>query len=192
MWLIVGLGNPGDQYSHTRHNVGFMAVDALLSRLEHGQKFQPSFKGFARKTAVEGYGVLLLKPQTYMNLSGESVQPAAAFHHISPEHIIVLHDEMDLPFGEVRLKKSGGHGGHNGLRNIIKHLGPDFLRIRMGIGKPEQKGTEAAYVLGGYRKDEAAALSGQIERAIDAAETIVQKGFEAAQMQFNQKSPLAK
>jgi PTH1 family peptidyl-tRNA hydrolase len=163
-----------------------------LRRLEPSQNFSPSFKGLASKTSFAGHGLLLLKPQTFMNLSGESVQPAMAFHKIHPDQVIVVHDEMDLPFGEIRLKKSGGHGGHNGLRDIMKHIGPDFLRVRVGIGKPAIKGAEAGYVLAPYRKDEQPALQDQIARAQSAALIIIEKGLEAAQMQFHQKTPLAK
>ncbi len=185
MWLIVGLGNPGEEYASTRHNAGFMVVDALQKHGAGQTSFENRFHGFCSKALLAKQDVLLLKPQTFMNRSGVSVQAAAAFYKISPEQIIVIHDELDLPLGQLRVKIGGGAGGHNGLKDIIRCLGNNFIRIRIGIGKPVIKGTEADYVLSRYRKEELALLDEQIQSAIKASEAILNKGAEAAQMEFN-------
>ncbi len=176
MWLIAGLGNPGEQYARTRHNVGFMVVDAL-HRLVHGEAFHKDFHGLATKSLLSGQPCLLLKPQTFMNRSGESIQPAAAFYKIPPERIIVIHDELDLPFGEVRVKRTGGHAGHNGVRDTIRAIGGDFIRIRVGVGRPPVKGAADVYVLANYRSDEQPLLAAQIETACAAVGEILQKSL---------------
>ena len=130
---------------------------------------------------------MLLKPMTYMNLSGKSVQAAAAFFKVKPENILVVHDDLDLPLGTVRVKKGGGHGGHNGLRDISAKLGNNYGRIRMGIGRPQYKGAEADYVLGRYRAEEQDKLDAQLKKAMTAIEKVIAEGYEAAQMNFNQK-----
>jgi PTH1 family peptidyl-tRNA hydrolase len=190
MWLVVGLGNPGEKYARTRHNVGFMVVDALVQKL-HGN-FQSGFKGEVAKGQVDDQPVVFLKPQTFMNLSGESVQPASHFHKIPSDRIIVVHDELDLPFGAVRVKVDGGHGGHNGIRDITRAMGAAFVRVRVGVGRPQFKGSEADYVLNDYRPDEKVALAEQIQLASDAVLCVIRESAEKAQMLFNQKkSPLA-
>ncbi len=135
MFLLVGLGNPGAEYALTRHNIGFMAIDALAG----AANFSSKFHGETASLTIEGEKVLLLKPMTYMNNSGRSVQAAAAFYKIPPEHIIVLHDELDLPLGKIRIKQGGGANGHNGLKDIDLVVGPDYWRIRLGIGHPGVK-----------------------------------------------------
>jgi PTH1 family peptidyl-tRNA hydrolase len=135
MRLIVGLGNPGAEYALTRHNIGFMAIDALAG----AAAFTSKFHGEIAALTIEGEKLLLLKPMTYMNHSGRSVQAAAAFYKIPPEHIVVLHDELDLPLGKIRIKRGGGANGHNGLKDIDQMLGPDYWRIRLGIGHPGTK-----------------------------------------------------
>ena len=187
MWLIVGLGNPGEQYAATRHNVGFWVIDELFRSQKDSGSFQNAWSGLSAKVSLQGEPALLLKPQTYMNRSGESVQPAAAFYKISPDKIIVIHDDMDLPLGDVRVKRGGGHGGHNGLRDIIGRLGPDFIRVRFGIGKPAIKGTEADYVLSGFSKKEQDTSREQIHTASEAVGLILEKGVETAQQKFNGK-----
>lgn len=146
MWLIVGLGNPGQKYELTRHNVGFLLADYLADKFGDGL-FQKGFHGKYAKASIQNQNCIVLKPETFMNLSGKAVQSAATFYKIPPEQIIVLHDEIDLPFGDIRSKKGGGHAGHNGLRDISKLLGPGYNRIRFGVGRPEHKGREADYVL---------------------------------------------
>jgi PTH1 family peptidyl-tRNA hydrolase len=188
MWLVVGLGNPGEKYARTRHNVGFMVVDALAQK-----QFQNGFKGEVAKAQFQNESVVLLKPQTFMNCSGESVQAASHFHKLTPDQIIVVHDELDLPFGAVRVKVDGGHGGHNGIRDTVRAIGGAFVRVRVGVGRPHIKGLEADFVLNDYRKEEQVVLAEQIVDACDAVIAIISEGAEKAQMRFNQKhSPLAK
>lgn len=151
MLMLVGLGNPGPQYASNRHNIGFMAVDGIVRR--HG--FGPWRKRFQAQTCegnVGGEKVLALFPQTYMNLSGQAVGEAARFFKIPPERVIVFHDELDLAPGRLRVKKGGGHGGHNGLRSIDDHLGKDYWRIRLGIGHPGHKDLVSGYVLHDFAK----------------------------------------
>ncbi len=185
MWLIVGLGNPGEEYAATRHNVGFMVLDSLQKHFKGPADFEKRFHGFCSKTSLVNQDAILLKPQTFMNRSGASVQAAASFYKIPPEQIIVIHDDLDLPFGQLRVKVGGGAGGHNGLKDIIRCLGGNFIRIRMGIGKPAIKGNEADYVLSRYRKEESAVLDEQIQSAINAGEAILNKGAVTSQMEFN-------
>jgi len=152
MWLIVGLGNPGSKYKDNRHNIGFMAVDEMA-----GTSFSPSkFKGDLAEVRKDGQKVLFLKPQTYMNESGQSVGAVARFYKIPTDKIIVLHDELDLKAGELRMKKGGGNAGHNGLKSMQAHLSsPDFWRIRIGIGHPGEKHLVSNYVLSDFAKAEA-------------------------------------
>lgn len=188
--LMVGLGNPGRKYEENRHNVGFMVVEELR-RLASLPDWREKFSGVMTKGAAFGEDLVLLKPLTFMNLSGQSVQPAAAFLKVAPADVIVVHDELDIPFGEVRVKVGGGHAGHNGLRSIIERLGPDFVRIRMGIGRPppEFPGDVADYVLHDFDGSERAELPGFIERAVDAARRVVRDGLSVAMNAVNQKAP---
>jgi len=145
MTLVVGLGNPDLPYKNNRHNVGFMVIDALVDNLSSYEKIsKTNFKGELLKTP----SLLLLKPMTYMNLSGESVR--AVDDYFKPDYIIVIHDDLDLPFGTVRFKIGGGHGGHNGLRSLDSHIGPDYIRVRIGIGKPLHKSDVSHYVLSDF------------------------------------------
>lgn len=146
MKLVVGLGNPGAQYALTRHNLGFMVVDALHAA--HGLSgWQSKFSGLTATAEVNGQRLLLLKPQTYMNLSGPSVQAAVAFHKLKLENVWVVHDELDIPFGQYKTKQGGGDAGHNGLKSITGVLGPNYHRLRCGIGRPERKEMVESYVL---------------------------------------------
>lgn len=153
MWLIVGLGNPGPEYAATRHNIGFMAVDALAKALR-ATSFSKKFQGEIAEASLGNERLFLLKPLTFMNLSGKSVQAAAAFYKIPPERIIVIHDELDLPLGKLRIKQGGGNNGHNGLRDIDAALGVDYWRIRLGIGHPGDKAHVHGHVLNNFTKDE--------------------------------------
>jgi PTH1 family peptidyl-tRNA hydrolase len=154
MKLVVGLGNPGPRHARNRHNVGWMALDAIAAA--HGfALWRAKFQGQIAEGRLGAERVLLLKPETYMNLSGDSVRAAAAFHKIEPADIIVLHDELDLAPGRVRVKTGGGHAGHNGLRSIAAHLGPDFQRVRIGIGHPGDKRLVSNYVLADFAKADA-------------------------------------
>jgi len=150
MFLIVGLGNPGAEYASTRHNIGFMAVDALAGR----EGFSSKFHGLVANASIEGEKVILLKPQTFMNLSGKSVQAAMAFYKIAPENVIVMHDELDLPLGKIRIKKGGGANGHNGIKDIDQMVGPDYWRIRLGIGHPGMKEQVHGHVLSKFSSEE--------------------------------------
>jgi PTH1 family peptidyl-tRNA hydrolase len=182
--LIVGLGNPGPKYEATRHNVGFMALDRLADR--HGIPLtQTKFHGRYATGLVGSASVALLQPQTYMNLSGKAVVAASGFFRTEPSDIVVVHDEVDLELGTVKVKIGGGHGGHNGLRDIIAKTGSkDFVRIRVGIGRP-QKGDVTNHVLGPFRKNEVDELDQVLDVAADAIEVVLDRGPEAAQNEFN-------
>jgi len=151
--LLVGLGNPGKEYQGNRHNVGFMAIDRIAA--DHGiSKLQKKFGGELSEGSIGGVKLFLLKPLTYMNLSGECVSKAARFYKIPPERIIVFHDELDLPVAKIRVKKGGGNGGHNGLKSIDAHIGKDYWRVRIGIGHPGDKSMVSDYVLSDFTKTE--------------------------------------
>jgi PTH1 family peptidyl-tRNA hydrolase len=187
MWLIVGLGNPGKEYASHRHNVGFMAVDALSERLR-ADAFREKFSAQWTKARHSDDDLVLLKPQTFMNLSGQSVQPAAAFFKVPVDHVLVLHDELDLPFGEVRLKVGGGHAGHNGLRSMIQSMGSaDFVRVRIGVGRPAPgfRGEVADWVLSGFDPVERAQLPDVLGRSIEATLDVVARGASAATNKLN-------
>jgi PTH1 family peptidyl-tRNA hydrolase len=180
--LVVGLGNPGREHEGNRHNVGFVVADELR-RAEGWPDFKQKFSAMWTRGQLDGQDVVLLKPQTYMNLSGSSVQPAAAFFKAPPEQIVVVHDELDLPWRDVRLKVGGGHAGNNGVRSIIQSLGsPDFLRVRVGIGKPPPgfRGEGADWVLSNFDALERAELSDVVARAIDAIRRVAKTGTAAA------------
>lgn len=154
MYLLVGLGNPGAEYARNRHNIGFMAMDAVAEKYGFSPWKEKS-KGLITDGKIGGAKVYLLKPQTYMNLSGDSVQPLAAFYKIPPENIIVFHDELDLAEGVLKVKLGGGSAGHNGLKSITERLGTEkYYRIRMGIGHPGHKDRVHGYVLGNFREEE--------------------------------------
>jgi PTH1 family peptidyl-tRNA hydrolase len=154
MWLVAGLGNPGREYAQTRHNIGFLALDALYDRYK-GSAWSKKFRGeWAELQAFAPERVLLLKPLTYMNRSGESVGEMARFYKIPPMRILVLHDELDLPCGKLRVKRGGGHGGHNGLKSIDAAIGADYGRIRIGIGRPPARMEVTPYVLGAFGTEE--------------------------------------
>ncbi len=179
-WLVVGLGNPGDSYRKTRHNVGFGVVDELASRHAVSLKTK-RFRAVLGKGRIGSAPVLLAKPQTYMNRSGDSVGPMAGWHRISTERILVVHDDLDLPVGRLKLKAGGGHGGHNGLRDLKRGLGNgEFLRVRVGIGRPHGPDDAHDHVLTSFRPDEHETVSTMIERAADAAEDILADGIRAA------------
>ncbi len=183
MHLVVGLGNPGKKYAGNRHNVGFMGVDRFWDE-RRLPEWREKFSGVYSR----GDDVMTLKPMTFMNVSGDSVQPAAAFVKVDPAHLIVLHDELDLPWGDVRLKLGGGHAGHNGLRSIIGRLGtPEFVRVRIGIGRPPAgfHGEVADFVLQDFDSSERAELPDVLTRAVLAVSAVIEKGFAAAQNTVN-------
>jgi len=162
MWLIAGLGNPGSEYALTRHNIGFMAVDALASALR-ASSFSKKFNGEIADATLGSERLLLLKPLTFMNLSGKSVQAAAAFYKIPPAHILVIHDELDLAPGKCRIKQGGGNNGHNGLRDIDRVLGEHYWRMRLGIGHPGDKAQVHGHVLNDFTADERALVDKQLQ-----------------------------
>jgi peptidyl-tRNA hydrolase, PTH1 family len=183
--LIVGLGNPGPRYAGTRHNIGFEVVGLLAERL--GGKFK-AHKG--RCDVVEGRlagaPVVLAKPKSYMNISGGPVVSISRFYKVPVERIVVVHDELDLPFGSLRLKRGGGHGGHNGLRSISTALGNrEYLRVRFGIGRPPGRQDPADFVLREFTPAERKELPFLVDRAADAVELLIAQGLEAAQNRFN-------
>ena len=185
-WLLVGLGNPGDQYENTRHNVGFMVADELAER--HNIPVQRlKFRALTNTVTIGDRKVLLMKPVTYMNLSGEAVHEEAAFYKIPPEHILVVSDEVALAPGKLRVRRSGSAGGHNGLKNIIAHLGTDqFPRIRLGVGqKPHPDYDMADWVLGKFQGEDKKAVEAAVVRAADAVECLLAKGPEEAMNRFN-------
>lgn len=184
MYLVVGLGNPGSKYEKTRHNLGFMVVDRLVDRLSCGP-MKDKFKGRWAKAVVGREDVVLLEPLTYMNLSGESVQAAMQFFRVEISKVVAIHDELDLPWGEVRVKVGGGTAGHNGLKSMVQHCGgPEFVRIRMGIGRPE-KGSTESWVLGEPSSVERAELPGFVDRGADVAMSVVEIGAAAAMNRWN-------
>jgi peptidyl-tRNA hydrolase, PTH1 family len=184
--LVAGLGNPGREYEHTRHNVGFMVADELARR--HGSSFRGKFSGELAEVRVDGERIALLKPQTFMNLSGRSVGAAVRFFKVPPEQLLVVHDEVDLEPGRLQARAGGGLAGHNGLRSLGQELGTqDFLRLRVGVGRPERGDPRpvADWVLAPFEDHvDADAL---VARAADAAETIARDGLEAAQQRFNER-----
>ncbi len=187
--LIVGLGNPGPRYSWTRHNAGFIVLDRFSS-LHNISVIKKSFSALFGEGDFNGNRLLFLKPQTYMNLSGRSVAAALRFHRLEPADLLVIHDELDIPFGQIKLKDSGGHGGHNGLRSLNQELGcGDYTRIRIGIGKPLH-GDMAEYVLTNFCKEELANLPRLVDGAVDALEMLLNEGLPKAMSIYNNKNLL--
>ncbi|PIW25757.1 MAG: aminoacyl-tRNA hydrolase [Rhodospirillales bacterium CG15_BIG_FIL_POST_REV_8_21_14_020_66_15] len=172
MLLLVGLGNPGPSYRDNRHNVGFMAVDAIHGRWRLGP-FRSKFHGDLAEGVIGGEKVLILKPLTYMNESGRAVQAAMAFYKLKPADLVVFHDELDLAAGKLRVKRGGGHAGHNGLRDIQAHIGPDFRRIRIGVGHPGDKDQVIGHVLKDFSKEELQWRDRLLEAVADNADLLV-------------------
>lgn len=183
-YLIVGLGNPGRKYRGNRHNIGFMAVDRLAQA--HGiQGGKVQNKAIVADGRIAGKKVILAKPQTYMNASGDAVGPLASYYQIPHENILVIYDELDLPFGAIRLREKGGAGGHNGMKSIINHLGQDFPRMRLGIGRPPGQMPPHAYVLQDFRPEELPLLNDILDEAVRAVETWLQDGIQLAMSRHN-------
>ncbi|WP_456485670.1 aminoacyl-tRNA hydrolase [Hydrogenimonas sp.] len=185
MWLVVGLGNPGPQYELTRHNIGFLVLDRLIGLLDAHPTSSSSFHGELFKKN----DLLLLKPMTYMNRSGISVSAVKNFYKIEMEHIIVIHDDIDLPFGAIRFKRGGGSGGHNGLKSIDAMVGNDYIRVRMGVGKPAFRSQVADYVLQPFLKEEQARLEPWIEHAAKATLELVRHSLEYVSSRYTVKNP---
>jgi PTH1 family peptidyl-tRNA hydrolase len=185
-WVVVGLGNPGKEYASHRHNVGFMVADELARTLS-ADDFRSKFNGeWTRAAPSKPPGAeecVILKPQTFMNVSGQSAQPAAAFFKIDVQHVLVIHDELDIPFGECRLKQGGGHAGHNGLRSLIERFGSnDFARLRVGIGRPPAgfRGEVADFVLSSFSSDERIQLDAILKRAVGSVLDVLARGLGPA------------
>lgn len=183
-FLIVGLGNPGRKYRGTRHNIGFMAVDRLAAA--HGiTSDRKEKRAIVGKLMLAEKRVIIAKPQTFMNSSGDSVGPLAAYYDVPPANVLVIYDELDLPFGTLRLRPKGSAAGHNGMRSIIQHLGKEFPRMRLGIGRPPGKMPVHAYVLQDFRKDNAITLDLLLDEAVRAVETFVSDGIDLAMSRHN-------
>lgn len=185
-WLVVGLGNPGPKYEWTRHNMGFLVIDELAER-ENIPVQRLKFKALTNTAVIGGASVLLMKPTTYMNLSGESVVQAAQFYKIPPERVLVLSDDVSLPQGKLRVRRGGSAGGHNGLKNIIQHLGTDqFPRIKVGVGgKPHPDSDMADWVLSAPKGEDRKVIEEAVARAADAVTLLLEQGIDAAMARFN-------
>jgi peptidyl-tRNA hydrolase, PTH1 family len=189
-WLVVGLGNPGREYAGNRHNAGFLVADLLVGRI--GARFSRHRKAVAEVAegrlgvGVDAPRLVLAKPMTYMNLSGGPVAGLAQFYKVPADQIIAVHDELDIPYGQLRLKIGGGEGGHNGLRSMSRSLGTkDYVRVRFGIGRPPGRQDPADYVLSDFSSVERKELDFLVDRAADAVEMVMLRGLEAAQNQYH-------
>nr|WP_285757730.1 aminoacyl-tRNA hydrolase [Nocardiopsis ansamitocini] len=184
-WLVVGLGNPGPKYAGNRHNIGFMVVDALAARA--GERWK-AHKAHAEavETRIAGVPVVLAKPRSFMNLSGGPVAGLCSFYKVPVERVIVVHDELDIPFSALKLKRGGGAGGHNGLRSVSASLAdPGYIRVRVGIGRPPGRMDAASFVLRDFSGPERSDLEVDVERAADAVETVLESGLEKAQLIYH-------
>jgi len=177
---LIGLGNPGAEYARQRHNVGFWLADALAAAAGESFREQPKFKGWAAQINFSGQPLWLLKPATFMNRSGESVLALLSFYKLPIEQTLVVHDELDLPTGTVRFKQGGGHGGHNGLRDITRVLGPDFARLRIGIGHPGDKSRVTGYVLSAPTVEQELEINASLDRGVSALELLMKSGWDKA------------
>jgi PTH1 family peptidyl-tRNA hydrolase len=186
-WLIVGLGNPGQKYIDTRHNAGWHLLDTIARDHSQFRFDEKRSKATLARAELAGIPVALVKPQTYMNLSGEAVGPLANFYKIPPERVLVAYDDLDIPPATLRLRPKGGAGGHNGMRSIVQHLGTqEFPRIRLGIGRPPGRMPVEAYVLQKFNQDEWTAMVSIYEQAVEAIKIILMGSLEQAMNQFNQ------
>lgn len=185
-WLVVGLGNPGGQYENTRHNAGFLTADELARRGRFAIQ-RLKFKALTAAVEISGQGVLMMKPTTFMNLSGEAVGEAARFYKIPPDHVLVISDDVSLPLGKLRIRTGGSAGGHNGLKSIIQHLGSDqFPRVKVGVGeKPHPDYDMADWVLGKFQGEDKKVMDETVKRAADAVECYLRDGPQKAMNRFN-------
>lgn len=184
MTLFVGLGNPGSQYENTRHNIGFKVIDKLVDDFSARDISKTSFQGRLYRCANS----LFLKPTTFMNLSGISVQSVKHFFKVELEDVIVIHDDIDLPFGAVRFKRGGGHGGHNGLKSLDAHITKEYLRVRIGVGKPERKSEVADYVLHAFSQDEMSELDALIAHVSTACAQLLTEEINEVKSKYSLKS----
>ena len=184
MYLISGLGNPGDKYQNTRHNVGFLVIEEITKGLLTTNISNSNFQAKAQKHLSDLY----VKPQTFMNASGEAILSIVDYYDIPNENIIIIHDDLDLPFGTVKFKVGGGHGGHNGLRSIDEHIGKEYIRIRIGIGKPENKENVSNYVLSNFSKEEFMELTNIISHVIKSTDALKRLPLEEVKSTFTMKA----
>ena len=186
-WVVAGLGNPGAQYSRSRHNAGFMTIDRI-AKAKNAEPSRRRFKGVTAEIMLAGKPAILVKPQTFYNLSGECISDLLGYFKIAPEHLIVVHDELDLEAGRLRIKQGGGDAGNRGVRSIAEALGTtDFIRVRIGIGRPPADEETKDYLLRATTAAEKQALAPILERAADAVEAIAEHGLEAAMNRYNQR-----
>ncbi|MFC0820411.1 aminoacyl-tRNA hydrolase [Moraxella marmotae] len=183
--LIVGLGNPGGQYQHTRHNAGFWFVQALCDKFNLSLNFDKKFHGQVGRGMIDGQEVRLILPETFMNRSGQAVAPFAKFYGITAEHILIAHDELDIAAGSIKLKTGGGHGGHNGLKDIVPHIGAEFHRLRIGIGRPAHSSQVSGFVLAKPPTDERISIDAAIECAVDNIGEIIAGDMDKARNRIN-------
>lgn len=188
LWLIAGLGNPDPEYERTRHNLGFLVVDELASRFGASRFKRAKQEALVADARDGDMRLLLAKPQTYMNNSGRSVSALARFHKVPPDRIVVVHDELDLPFGVVRVKVGGGPGGHNGVLSVIQALGPDFVRVRLGIGRPPGRKDPVDFVLENFRKAEQPEVPRIVDLGAEAVLRVLRHGVGPAQTEFNRRA----
>ncbi|MGI9263203.1 MAG: aminoacyl-tRNA hydrolase [Woeseiaceae bacterium] len=177
--IVVGLGNPEDRYERTLHNAGFWFADELARRFNGQFKYEKRFDADVCKVSVAGSDVWLAKPQSYMNLSGGPVRGMLDYYRLDATRLLIAHDEIDLPPGTVRMKQGGGHGGHNGLRDVIQHCGREFMRVRIGVGHPGHKDQVTSYVLKKASSDVEAAMNKNVDEAADVIPLLVEEGLEA-------------
>ncbi|GAA0311053.1 PTH1 family peptidyl-tRNA hydrolase [Gracilibacillus halotolerans] len=185
MKVIAGLGNPGKKYANTRHNIGFLVIDELLSR--NGWSLSKrKFNGLYTEELVHYEKMIIVQPQTFMNLSGECIRPLMDFYQLEPSDIAIVYDDLDLPLGKVKLRQTGGHGGHNGIRSLISHLDTkQFNRIRIGIGRPDTQMPVIDYVLGKFSKEERKLIDPAIQKAADAIEEWASNSFDHVMNKYN-------
>jgi len=189
--LVLGLGNPGRRYERTRHNAGFLVVDRLAER--HGTAVDRAqlgaLVGSIRAGGLGDEPVALAKPQSFMNLSGQPAASLRGWYKVTNDQLVVVHDEVDLPFGDVRVKRGGGSGGHNGLKDLVAKIGADFVRVRVGVGRPPEGWDTADWVLAAFSSSEENALPEILDRAVDAVGLVIERGVTAAMNETNRRGP---
>lgn len=186
--MIAGLGNPEERYARTLHNAGFWFVDELARRAGVAFKYEKRFDADVCKVSMAGSDIWLVKPQSYMNLSGGPIRKVLDYYRMSTDEMLVAHDEIDLPSGTVKLKTGGGHGGHNGMRDVIQHCGRDFARLRLGVGHPGNKDKVTDYVLKKASADDEAAILKNVDEAVDVMDLFVESGLSAAMKKLHTKT----
>jgi peptidyl-tRNA hydrolase, PTH1 family len=187
--IIAGLGNPEDKYERTLHNAGFWFVDAVARKYGGDFRYEKKFDAECCKVSISGSDIWLVKPQSYMNLSGGPVRAALDYYRLSARHLLVAHDEIDLPPGTVRLKQGGGHGGHNGIRDVMQHCGKDFMRLRIGVGHPGEKDKVTGYVLKRPAMSIASAVEKNVDEALDVTPLLIEDGLNAAMKALHTQPP---